>query len=633
MIAGTVVVAVLIFGGAWQRQVVPPQSCLGQTITLSVRVTESEERVVLTVENGDLPEGTQVVFYPSDPELTLAPQDRFTSSFVLDEYTDGTPFSRMIRRASGVWLRAKRVDMEALQKTLVVCENPTLPLFVRVRNALAQVPMRKLQGDIGAVVAGICYGVDEQLSDTATEAFRACGVSHLFSVSGLHMTVLLQALRWLLRRMRVKHRVRPVISVIFLLGFMATVGFEASVVRSGTLCLVVLLGDGIKRQADTRNSLGLALLILLLVDPFAAYDVGLLLSFAATYGLLCWTRPIQAFLMRGTLPPFWERIRRPIAMAVAVSLAAMLATLPIMAIYFGRVSLITVVANLFTTLPAEVALIAGLLGSVLSIPGITVLSEPLILIAGVAARYLLWLCEKFSTFSFATVAIGASFLLLWIVGVCVVCRFGFRALGSYGRAALLGACAAILCVGILLNRGARYDSLRIASASKEDLAITVAYRGSTVAVLAPTNVQSLYRLRDELQAQAIMRVDVLCLIGGKEPVLSYVPSVLGGYLSEHTQVLYDSLPWHPPLDGQPLSGNTVMLGDALTVQRCGEHLELVWGDHTVLFGATEPMDVARAADAVCGVGETPIMVMTKDGPLFVPAECGPVVYRSGQWLC
>jgi competence protein ComEC len=202
-----------------------------------------------------------MVWYPPNREIALEVSDRFTSSFVLDEYSDGTQFSLLMRRASGVWLRATQVDVAQLNATLVKGDGAR-SIFEALRESLSRAPIQRLQGNIGAVIAGICYGADETLSSEATAAFRTCGVSHLFAVSGLHMTVLLQALQWLLRRMRVRRVARLIVCGAFLLGFMLIVGFSSSVVRAGTLCLVVLLGNGIKREADTRNSLGLALLIL-----------------------------------------------------------------------------------------------------------------------------------------------------------------------------------------------------------------------------------------------------------------------------------------------------------------------------------------------------------------------------------
>ena len=79
------------------------------------------------------------------------------------------------------------------------------------------------------------------------------------------------------------------------LCFMAVTCFQASVCRSGVMCLVVLAGDLLSRRADSLNSLGIAVLLLGLENAYAAADIGLLLSFSATLGLILLCRPLRFF--------------------------------------------------------------------------------------------------------------------------------------------------------------------------------------------------------------------------------------------------------------------------------------------------------------------------------------------------
>ncbi len=632
LVAAVVLLSLGIFYGTWFKRVRSAEAVLGHPITLSVTVADSTDRVVLTVTDGALAEGTQIVWYPSDPELALTPHDRFTADFVLQEHYSGSTFSLLMRRASGPWLRVQTVDIEAVWQTLTVGENrESFPQTVR--RLLTAVPASTLGGDVGAVVSGICFGADESLSTDAADAFRTCGVSHLFAVSGLHMTVLLQALQLLLRRLRVPRTVRLILSGAFLLLFMMTVGLSASVVRAGTLCLVVLAGDAIKRQADTCNSLGLALLILLLPDPFAAYDVGLLLSFSATYGLLCLSKPIQQCLMKGSLPKYLEQVRRPLVSAIAVSLAATVTTTPVLALYFGRIPLLSVLTNVLITLPAELILIAGFVSSICAVMGLSVISAPFLLIAGIMSRYVVWICQKISTFSVATVAIEATYLLLWIGGTYAVWIFARRLLHAHGKAVLAGVSVAILCIGLLLHRGSQYDQLRVACASDDDLAVTVSYRGSTVLVIAPSSANSVYQAAELLQSQDITRIDLLCLIGGEEPALTYLPSILKNYLGDHTQVVYHGLPWQSPLAGQPLEGVRLSLGEALSLEQRDGHTELHFGEYALWFYTHGVAVTDTAADAVFGAGDHPMYIMTADGPLSLSADIGTVVCRDGQWFC
>ena len=609
LIAAVCLLATVTYHTAYKREVQPLEMCVGQTVSLRVQVIESDRSVLLEVQDGDLPSGTRAVFYSNDPELVLDKYDEFTADFVLEPSGNNSRLSELMRLAGGTWLRVKSVKTQQIEDTLTRGEIPWTDVFIRVRDRLSAEIEQRLDGDIGAAVAGICYGADEHLSDPTVSNFRSCGVSHLLAVSGLHMTVLLQGLMYLLYRLRVKRTVRPLFGIVFLFAFMAIVGFSASVVRAGVMSLIVLFGNCLRRRADARNSLGISLLVLLIPAPFAAYDAGLLLSCSATFGLLCWTEPIRQFLLGDRERKRFVRIRKAIAATVAVSLAAMFATLPVLALYFGRISLVSVPVNFLTALPAEVVLIAGCLASLFSVLGLTVLAQPLLMLAGLMSRYLLWICENFSTFSLATVATPSGFLLLWMVGVYLLFWIGRRFLGKSGTTALVGACVCILCVGILLNRGATYNALRVGNASDENnLAVVVSYRGGTVVVTAPDRASCLYDIGDTLYAFGASRIDALFVIGGKEPAVSYVPVVLADYWTDDTQVL----------DSTMFGQHRVTLGECLQVGWQEDGLFMNWNGHTLRFSTS-------------GETGTGIWVDTDLGSVPLSADTHFITCKNGNW--
>ncbi len=621
LIAAVCLLAMLSYQAACFWKIQPVEACVGQTLSLYVRVVEKDNAVLLEVQDGDLPHGTRVAFYPNDPELVLDKYDEFTADFELQTFSTASRLSELMRLAGGTRLRVASVKTQQIEDTLTRGDIPWTDVFVRVRDRLCADIEQRLDGDVGAVVTGICYGADEHVSDAAVSNFRACGVAHLFAVSGLHMTVLMHGFLSLLYRLRVNRTLRALLGAVFLLGFMAVVGFSASVVRAGVMHLIILFGNCLRRRADTRNSLGFALLLLLLPAPFAAYDAGLLLSFSATFGLLCWTKPIEGFLLGHREPQHFARVRKGIAAAAAVSLAAMLATLPVQVLYFGRISLVAVPANLLTTLPAEGVLIVGCAASVLSVSGVAVLAQPLLMVAGLLSRYLLWICEKISAFSFATVATPSGFLVLWVVGVYVLFWVGRRVFKKQGLSALGGVCVCILGIGILLHRGVTYRALRVGSASTaNDLAVVVSYRGSTVAVTAPERVSSLYDMVDLLYTFGVSRIDALFVVGGTQPTTSYIPIVFGTYLTEDTQVV----------DGAFLRNRSLMLGECFEACWEDDALRLEWDGLTLLFLPNG--NAVGTADAVFSAGDVGIRVQTGNGLLPLAADTQFLAFKDGKWF-
>ncbi len=581
------------------QRVKPTEVTAEQSLSLDVQVLENAPNVLLEVQGGELPRGTRLIWYLSDAELAPEPYDRFSAVFTVQSTAGSSTLSRLMRRADGTWLRVRTVQTKVVEETLTVGPAPWTACFSRLRGQLVAAIEQYLDGDVGASVAGICYGADGHLSDQAVSNFRGCGVSHLLAVSGLHMTVLLQGLVYVLRRLRVGRVWRSIVGAVLLVGFMAIVGFSASVVRAGVVSLVTLFGSCVRRRADERNSLGLALLILLIPDPLAAYDAGLLLSFSATFGLLCWTKPIEQFLLCDREPKHCARVVKALVSTISVSLAALLATLPVLTVYFGRISLLSVPVNLLTTLPSELILITGCLGSLLSVCGIGVLAQPLLLLAGLTSRYLLWVCEKFSAFSLATVAIRAPFLLLWLIGVYFLFLIGHRVLGRQGVSVLTGVSVCILCVGLLLYRGTMYNTLRTERVDDTNgLSVVASYRGSTVLVTAPDSITPLYGVEHALDALSLTRLDAVFVIGGEESAALYIPVVLKEYLTDSTPMLYSD----PIGDGVSLSRYRVKLGKSLEAQWQQEELLLSWHEQTLLFTARS--EAIGKADAVfCGTLE------------------------------
>ncbi len=588
--------AILAYHGVYLQRVKSTEVTAEQSLLLDVQVVGNDPDVLLQVQSGDLPRGTKIVWYSPDAELAPELYDQFSAVFTVEPIASDSVLSQLMRRANGVWLRVHTVQINAVRETLTAGPVPWTACFSQARKKLVTAIEQHLDGDVGAAVAGICYGADEHLSDEAALDFRRCGVSHLFAVSGLHMTVLLQGFVYLLRRLRVGRVWRSLLGMVLVVAFMAIVGFSASVVRAGVVSVIALLGSCLRRCADARNSLGLALIILLIADPLAVYDAGLLLSFAATFGLLCWTDPIQQFFLRDREPKHCARLIKAIVATASVSLSALFATLPVLALYFGQVSLLSVPANLLTTLSAEAVLITGCLGSLVSVCRITVVAQPLFFVAGVMSRYLLWICEKISDFSLATVAIRAPFLLLWLIGIYFLFLLGRRVLGRQGLSVLCGVCVCILCVGILLHRGTVYNTLRTKSVNGTGgLSVVATYRGSTVLVTAPDSISPLYDARDALDALGSSRVDAVFVIGGEESAVAYIPAVLQDYLTDSTPILHNDL----LQDGISLSRYRVKLGKSLDVQWQQDELFFNWHEKTLLF--TTKAEATVKADAVfCG---------------------------------
>jgi competence protein ComEC len=216
------------------------------------------------------------------------------------------------------------------------------PVVVRAGGVAAGVraAMRQAAGttDPGWLLSGMTLGQDEGLSGGARTAMQDSGLSHLTAVSGANCAILLVVVHWLCGWLRVPRWGRTAVAAAVLGGFVATVGPEPSVLRAAVMAGVTMAGALLGGRRAAGHVLQVSALFLLLIDPWLAYSVGFMLSIAATAGLIL-------LVERGPL---------------AATVAAQVATFPILVAIGGAVGLRTVIANVVVTPLAAVIPLVGL---------------------------------------------------------------------------------------------------------------------------------------------------------------------------------------------------------------------------------------------------------------------------------
>jgi len=229
---------------------------------------------------------------------------------------------------------------------------PASPLL-RVANGLRARVLaghRRVPEPQRALLAGFLLGDTADLPDSVVLDFRASGLSHLVAVSGENVAFVLALVGPLLRRG--PRAARLGIGLAVLVVFAAMTRWEPSVLRASVMaaCSMVALAAG--RPTAGLRALALAVIGLLLVDPFLVHSVGFLLSCAASVGIAVVGPPIAA------------RIPGPrgLAEAVGVTAGAQLAVAPVLVAVFGGVPLIAVPANLVVAPFAGPLTVLGLVG-------------------------------------------------------------------------------------------------------------------------------------------------------------------------------------------------------------------------------------------------------------------------------
>jgi len=207
----------------------------------------------------------------------------------------------------------------------------------RVRDDFAELSRQGLPPDQAALLPGLILGDTSGFGAEDTAVFRRAGLTHLTAVSGANVTIVCGAV--LLSAMLVGPRLAVGLAALALFAFVVVVQPSASVLRAAAMGSVMLLGIVTRRRRQAIPALAATVLVLMVISPQLAVDVGFALSVSATAALV-------------TFAPVWSRWLvargwpKPLADAACVAVAAQAVTAPLVAAISGQLSIIAVVANL-----------------------------------------------------------------------------------------------------------------------------------------------------------------------------------------------------------------------------------------------------------------------------------------------
>lgn len=222
-----------------------------------------------------------------------------------------------------------------------------------------------------AIARAFLIGDRSALSEEERSSFSDSGAAHLLAISGMHISILAGALTLALRRILGRRR-SFVLVLLLLLGYGALIGFSASLTRAILMFAMFGAAPLLGRYSDAPTRLAAALLLYLLAHPLAILDLGFVLSYGASAGILLLTPALRNLLhLEGLMHRRPEHglyallVHRPlrwIAGMVVTSLAAQLAILPAVIQAFGAQPLFSLAVNL-------VAVPLAMLGYIIAIAG------------------------------------------------------------------------------------------------------------------------------------------------------------------------------------------------------------------------------------------------------------------------
>lgn len=244
-----------------------------------------------------------------------------------------------------------------------------------------------------ALARGFVLGDEDGIDPAIKEDFIRAGLSHLLAVSGENVTLLALLAMPVLAAFGIPLRERLVWMIALIAVYVPLAGSGPSIQRAGVMGAAGLFAVLAGRRASRLYALGLALVVTLAIDPGVAGDVGWQLSFAAVLGILLLAAPIREWLLARLGRPGERRPRaggrshgggrasgpgqarglwrHALAEGVAVTVAATLATAPLIAYAFEEISSTSLAANILALPAVAPAMWLGMVSVALAqIPGV-----------------------------------------------------------------------------------------------------------------------------------------------------------------------------------------------------------------------------------------------------------------------
>lgn len=286
-------------------------------------------------------------------------------------------------------------------KLLASNSNYIIKFSSDYRSKVVALTEEAIGQDAASILLGMLLGKKENIDENQYEDFQKTGIVHVFAVSGLHVGFLLFFCHGITSLLALSNRTRFYISIIVLLFYGTLVGWPISVIRASIMAGLGLLAIYIRRDRSLLDSLGLAGIIIILLDPYAPFKIAFQLSFVATWGLI-YLYP----LIRDSLT-----IKHKLVDYILIPLSAQIPTIPFIAYHFNLFTPISVITNILLGYIIGVIVIAGFALMIIALFSATLFSILAIPI-GALIKLVIGLNHGLVNLPYAYIYVGTPHLLI-----------------------------------------------------------------------------------------------------------------------------------------------------------------------------------------------------------------------------
>lgn len=206
--------------------------------------------------------------------------------------------------------------------------NNNKNIFYKFKNSISK---RINKIDRSGYLQGFLLGNKNYMNEVSYDNYKDNGVTHLFAVSGMHISIFSAFLFAFLKKLKLKKDKAYIIVFIFLIFYAFLVGFSSSVLRATIFMILIYINKRINLNIKTIYILYYQFLLFLLINPFYIYDIGFLYSFATSFGIILFSKKLTGI--------YFVKLFK-------TSLVAFLFSLPITLYNFYEINFFSIIANI-----------------------------------------------------------------------------------------------------------------------------------------------------------------------------------------------------------------------------------------------------------------------------------------------
>ena len=279
------------------------------------KIKQDKEKTVIDVKHG---EKYRITFYK---QINVNLGDKVLISGKFNTPKSNTVFNTFNYRK---YLLSKKIMLVSNEASITIKsknKNPFYSLKTSIKNHIEKYKSR-------AYLKAFIMGDTSLIEEDIVSNYRFLGISHLFAISGMHVSVFV----FLINKLLKKYKAKDIIIILFLLLFLFITDYSESLLRCSTFFVISYLNKVLKLNIKNIYLILISAFFLLLINPYLIYSIGFLFSVIITFFIL-----VSSNLLKDKT--YFKKL-------FIMSLICFLASVPILSFYFYKINLLTIVFNM-----------------------------------------------------------------------------------------------------------------------------------------------------------------------------------------------------------------------------------------------------------------------------------------------